>query len=174
MMQQTGHSPTIKAFTLVELLLYVSLSGAILLTLSMMLTQTLQIRVKNRTLADVDQQGIQAMQIMTQTVRNANTITTPIQGASGTSMAVTVPTAGNSPTQFTLASEVLRITEGAGSPVNITSSSIRVTSLQFSNLSRGTTPGTVRIQFTLAAANSTGRSEFDYQKTFTGSASIRK
>ncbi len=173
-MQQTGHSPTIKAFTLVELLLYVSLSGAMLLTLSMMLTQTLQIRVKNRTIADVDQQGIQAMQIMTQTVRNANTITTPAQAGTGSSLVVTVPTGANSPTQFTVASEVLRITEGAGSPVNITSSSIRVTSLQFSNISRGTTPGTVRIQFTLTPVNSTGRNEFDYQKTFIGSATIRK
>src|SRR3989338_5584522 len=61
-------------FTLIELLLYISIAGAILLATSIFLSLLLQARIKNQTIAEVDQQGLQVMQLITQTARNAEAL----------------------------------------------------------------------------------------------------
>ena len=63
---------TISGFTLVELLLYVGISSAILLASSLFLATLLESRIKNQTIAEVEQQGLAVMQIITQDIRNAS------------------------------------------------------------------------------------------------------
>lgn len=161
-------------FTLIELLLYVSITAVLLLSVSLFLFLLLESRVKNQTIAEVEQQGLQAMQIITQTARNAEAITSPAQGASASSITLDVITASSDPTIFDLFGSALRITEGAGSAVAFTNSRITASGLTFQNLSRTGTPGTVRIQFTLTHMNPEGRNEYNFTKTFIGSATLRQ
>ena len=161
-------------FTLIELLLYVSLSAVILLAVSAFLAMLLQSRIKNQTVAEVEQQGLQVMQLITQTARNAENITLPVQGASATSLTLDVATGVNDPTVVNLAGGAIRITEGTGSPVPLTNSRVTASGLTFQNLSRSATPGVVRIQFTLTHVNPEGRNEYDFSKIFYGSASLRQ
>ncbi len=165
--------PQQKGITLVELLLYIALVSAMLLVISTFLAMLLQSRIKNETIAEVEQQGVQVMQIITQTARNAEDITSPTVGNSGSSLTLDVVDAGDDPTIFDLSGGAVRITEGVGSAVDLTNSHITVSGLNFYNLSRSETPGTVRIQFTITHVNPEGRNEYDYNKTFYGNASLR-
>jgi type II secretory pathway pseudopilin PulG len=66
-----------------------------------------------------------------------------------------------------------RVTEGVGSPVALTNSKVKLSGLTFTNLSRTGTPGIVQISFTLSRFNPSSKNEYDYQKTFTGSAEVQ-
>jgi len=163
-----------KGFTFIELLLYVAISSVILLVISLFLHTLLESRIKNQIVAEVEQQGLQVMQMITQTARNAEAITSPALGASAASLILDVVTVASDPTIFDLSSGVIRITEGSGSAIPLTNSRITASGVTFQNLSRSTTPGIVRIQFTLTHANSSGRNEYNFNKTFYGSASLRQ
>jgi prepilin-type N-terminal cleavage/methylation domain-containing protein len=160
-------------FTLIELLLYVSIAGIILLSLSVFLASTMYSRVKNQTIAEVEQQGIQVMELISQTIRNTEAINSPTTGTSASLTSLDVVTAANDPTVFDLLSGAIRITEGAGSAVSLTNSRVTASGLTFYNLSRSGTPGIIRVQFTLTHQNPEGRSEYDFNKTFYTSAALR-
>jgi hypothetical protein len=142
-------------------------------TISAFLFLTLQVRVKNQVINEVEQQGQQAMQRISQVIRNATGVTAPVQGVSGSSTTLTVTPVGNSPTVFDLSAGALRITEGAGAAVALTNARVTASALTFTNVSRSASSHDLRIQFTLTAVNSSGRNEYDFAKTFTTSAHVR-
>lgn len=161
-------------FTLIELLLYVAIAAVMLLAISVFLASLLQSRVKNQTIAEVEQQGSAVMQIISQTARNGEAITSPAVATSASSLTLDVVTVASDPTIFDLSSNVIRVTEGAGAAVPLTNSHIVASALTFQNLSRASTPGTIRVQFTLTHINPEGRNEYEFSKTFSGSASLRQ
>lgn len=161
-------------FTLIELLLYISIAAIIVFTTASLLRFTLESRVKNQTIAEVEQQGSQVIQLITQTIRNASAVNSPSIGGSGASLSLTVVDSASSPTVFDLSSGVIRIKEGAGATVNLTSSKVTVSSLNFQNLSRAGTPNTIRISLTLTYINSSARFEYEFSQKFYGSADLRK
>ncbi|MDP3973695.1 MAG: hypothetical protein Q8P92_02570 [Candidatus Daviesbacteria bacterium] len=137
-----------KGFTLIELLLYVSLVGAMILTVSALLSLLMQSRVKNQTISEVEQQGVQVMQRITQTGRNATDV--------------------NFTSAFDLSGGAIR-----ENSIALTNTRIVASALTFTNLSRAGTPGTIRIQFTLTHVNPEGRQEYNFSKTFYETATIR-
>lgn len=161
-------------FTLIELLLYVGIASTLLLVSTLFLATLLESRIKNQTIAEVEQQGLQVMQIITDSIRNAESITSPVAGASAATLTLDVVNSSNDPTLFDLSSGTLRMTEGAGSAVDLTNSRVTVSSLSFENLSRTDTPGILRVQFTLTYNNSSTRQEYSFTKTFYASASLRE
>ncbi len=161
------------AFTLVELLLYIALAGGMLIVISTLYWTLIQAKIKNQTIAEVGQQGIQTMQIITQAIRNAEAITIPTNGDSGSTLSLSMSNAEQNPTIFDLSNGTLRITEGVGSAISLTSDRVIVSNLTFENISRIDTPGTIQIQLTLTHTNPGSRNEYDFTKTFTSSASLR-
>ena len=159
-------------FTLLELLLYTSLMGIIILAVSLVFQITLASRVKNQTIAEVEQQGLQAVQTVSQTIRNANSISSPAQNVSDTQLTLTMAS-GSTPIVFNLASGVIQMKEGAATAVPLTNTKVAVTGLSFVNMSRASTPGSVKFQFVVTYINNSGRNEYDFSKTFYGTASLR-
>lgn len=163
-----------KGFTLLELLLYVSTAGLLLMALAIFLIMLFQARVKNQTISEVEHQGLQIMQSITQSVRNSEVINSPSAGGSASTLSLDVITGSLDPTVFDLSSGVLRIQEGVTAPVALNNSRVIVSGVSFYNTSRLGTPGIVRIQFTLTHQNPEGRNEYQYQKTFTTSAGLHQ
>lgn len=163
-----------RGFTLIELLLYVSIVGSLLIAVSMFFATTADARVKNQSIAEVDQQGALLMGRITQTIRNANSITSPSAGATASSLTLVVPTAGLSPTIFDLNGTTSQVKEGAAAAVPLTNNKVQVSGLSFKNLSHSGTPGIIQVSFTVSRVNPAGRNEYDYQKTFTSSAALRQ
>lgn len=162
-----------RGFTLLELLLYVSIASIMLFVISAFLAILLESRVKNKTIAEVDGQGVYVMQLLTQTIRNAKSITSPAIGTTANFLNLEMSLSSNDPTIFDEVGGVVQITEAANSAINLTSSRITASNIVFSNLSQVDTPGTVRVEFTLTHKNPEGRKEYEYEKVFIGSASLR-
>jgi len=174
MSNATAHSQ--RGYTLIELLLYVSIVGVLLGAVSVFFGTSTEARVKNQSIAEVDQQGEATMEYILQTIRNADSITSPATGGTGASLTVTVPTGSLSPTIFDLSGatpNALRVKEGLAAAIPLTSSKVTVTDLTVKNLSRASTPGVVQVSLTLSRVNNLNRNAYDYQKTFIGTAALR-
>src|SRR3989339_367275 len=104
-------------FTLVEVLLYVMILSAMTLTISVLLFLVFQARVKGQTIAEVEQNGQRVMQIVAQTIRNADSITSPTIGTSAKSLTLVVPTSTKNPTIFSLSGSTIQIKEGSNANV---------------------------------------------------------
>lgn len=168
-----ARTDTQKGFTLIELLLYIAIASIMLLLISAFLAELLQSRVKNQAIAEVEQQGVQVMHLITQTVRNTEGITSPAQGGSDSSLTLDVLEVAQDPTVFYVEDGGIFISEGGGDAEALTNSRVVVSGLTFQNLSRTDTPGTVRVQFILSHVNPEDRNEYRYEKTFVGSATVR-
>lgn len=158
-------------FTLIELLLYVSIAGAMLLVVSLFLSVLLQGRVRNQVIAEVDQQGAQVMQLITQTIRNSASITSPTIGSSGATLILALSAPSQNPSIFDLSGSTLRLSEGSPAVIyDLTNSRVTASSLIFSNLSYPSTSGLIRVQFTLTYINPENKVDYNYTKIFYGSA----
>ena len=160
-------------FTLVELLLYVAISGAILIIVSVFVALILQSRVKNQTVSEVEMQGAQIINTITQTIRNAEEISSPSPSMSAASSSINVITETKDPTIFQLNNETIEITEGGGPSIALHNDRVIASNLLFQNLSIANTPGTIRISFTLTHVNTENRIEYNFSRDFHASATIR-
>lgn len=164
-----------KGFTLIELLLYVTIVGSLLTAVSLFFATAADSRVKNQSIMEVDQQGVAAMDYITQTIRNADAITAPATGATASSLTLTVPTGSLSPTIFSLDSNAaLQVKEGTATEIPLTNNKIAISNLTFKNNTRSSTPGIIQVSFTASRLNPAGRAEYTYQKTFMSSAALRQ
>jgi type II secretory pathway pseudopilin PulG len=163
-----------KGFTLVEMVLYVSLCSMILLALSTFLSFLLGSRVRSQSISEVNQQGFQVMHMMTQTIRNGRSITTPALGGASSTLSVITANALLNPTVFTSASGTMKIKEGSNNYISLTNKRVTVSNLLFENVSSSSsTEKIIRISFTVDYLNLSGRDEYSYTKTFKGSATLR-
>lgn len=161
-------------FTLVEMLLYVVISGSLLMAATTFFFETTQARIKNQSISEVNQQGEAAMRIIEDALRGASSINSPGAGTSASTLNINATTPVNNPTVFDLNSNKLRIKEGSAAAIDLTGGVIKVTNLTFTNLSRVSTPGVVRVSFSAERDNQIGRNEYDYKRDFILSVSLRK
>lgn len=165
----------LRGISLVELLLYVTVLSVVLLMLASFLIFLVSSRIKNQSITDVNQQGLQIMQLMTQTIRNAKTIDFPGVGATSTSLSMTVNDSFLSPTVFDSTGGAVTIKEGSNTVIPLTNSHVIVSGMVFQNISStSSTDRVVRISFTVDHINTNGRNENSYTKSFTGSATLRQ
>ena len=160
-------------YTLIELLLYIAMTAVLLTGLMAFFGMTLSVRVKNESMNEVEQQGQFVLSTLLQSVRNAESITTPAVAASSTSMTLTTADSATNPTVYSISGTSLQIKEGTSAAINLTNNNVAVTNFMVKNASRTSSSGSVEISFTLSTLNTTGRNEYDYQKSFVGAASIR-
>ena len=162
-----------KGFTLIELLLYTSVSAILLMGISIFFSALLESRIKNQTIAEVEQQGIQIMQEITSAVRNGSTITSPTPGQTSTSLTIQTTSSTTNPITFSTTSTRIQIQEGSADPILLSNNRVAISALQFTNLSDASAPDSIRIQFTLTYQSNTDRQEYQYAQTFGGTASMR-
>jgi prepilin-type N-terminal cleavage/methylation domain-containing protein len=160
-------------YTLIELLMYISIVGTLLTGAALFMSTMTEARVKNQSISEVNEQGMLAMEQMTRIIRNADSITAPAAGSSANQLTLAVPTGSLSPTILNLSTNTLQIKEGAATAVALTNSKVQVTTLSFKNVTRTSTPGAIQITMTLARVNTLNRNEYDYQKTFVTTAALR-
>ncbi|MBI4947969.1 hypothetical protein HY844_00185 [Candidatus Berkelbacteria bacterium] len=163
-----------KAFTLVELLLYLGVSAVVLLSSSLFLGTILESRIKNQAISEVDLQGKQVTDLITQSLRESVSINSPTSGNSANSLSFNTPTASLNPTIVSLSGGAIHLKEGSGAEISLTNSRVVVTELSFTSMSNSPAHGSVRIRFVLSYKNPSARSEFAYSKTFITTASLRR
>lgn len=170
----TTFFPKNKGFSLVETLLYVTIVSMVLFSIVFLLSFLTSTRVKNATIYDVNSQGAYVMQLMVNTVRNADSIDFPLASATSSTLSLTVSDGMLSPTVFDVASGTLRIKEGASNPIPLTNSHVTVSSLTFQTIAPASSVDkTVKVSFTISYNNPNNRGEMEFIQTFSGSATLR-
>ena len=160
-------------FTLIESLIYFSILGIILVVFGTMLFQILLGRAKTETIQEVSQNARVAMERISDRVRNAQSISGPSAGQTGSTLTLIMTDSSKNPTVFNVASELIQIKEGSTSVQNIIADEVKVTNISFTNVSHPNTPGSIRIQFTLAASTTSLWKEYIHEETFYTTATIR-
>lgn len=162
-------------FTLIELILYLAIISGIAVAFvyySISITNT---RAKTYVVQEVHANARTALDIISYRIKAANGVNSPLNGASGSSLSLAMADVAKNPTVFDLdINQVLRITEGLGSSVPVTSDEVRVTSLTFTNLTSTSARGNVRVQMTMGYDNPSGGVHYTYSRTFQTTVSVRQ
>ncbi len=163
-----------EGFSLVEFLIYIGIVAVALTVIGNFAFHTIWGKARVASMDEVSQNARFALDRIALAVRNAQAINSPAPGTSAPALSLETLDPLDNPTVFDLSSSVLRITEATDPPVNLTSSIVAVTSLQFSNVSYPATPGTIRVSITVRFNNQSNREEFNFQETFHNTANVRR
>lgn len=159
-----------KAYTLVETILYIALTGLILGAIGSFVGTVEQANTRNQVMGEVDQQAIQTMNSIITSMENADTISAP-QPTQVDSSLIFSNFAGLE-NEISLNGDRVQIIENAGNPIFLSSSNVKVTLLEFENLST-TNAESVSVKFTIEYNNLTGRKEQDYSRTYYDTYTLR-
>lgn len=167
------NSMNTKAFTLIELLLYVTISSLVILAITGFSWNLFLTRVRARTQQEVNQNLRLAADRISFEIRNA----TSINSVSASSISLNASESARTPTVIDLSGGQIRLGQGSSgscpstSPCPLTSNLVNVSNLSFTNLSSNSASLHLRFSFTLFKNN--GRPEYHYNQTYTGSAELR-
>lgn len=163
-----------RAFTLIELIVYMGILTVVLLSVVNFSWEVVYGDAKARAAREVQQGSRLAMEKISEAILGASGITSPITGASSTSLSLAMQNPDLNPTMIQLADGRLTIAQGGEGPYELTNNRISVTDFQVANVSYPDTPGTVKIQMTVGYLNP---SNIDYLDAFLDSetsVSLRK
>jgi type II secretory pathway pseudopilin PulG len=164
----------IKAFTLIELLLYIGLVSIFVVVISSFWGFFDQAKKKSTTIEEVNQQGLYLNELISQAIRDGSTIASPSATNSDVILLInTTKQPTRNQIRFELLAGKMYMTEGAGTAVQISSDRVIISALSFLNASQTTTNGNIKFQFTVNHINPNGRSEYNFIQTFYGSATTR-
>lgn len=156
-------------YTIIELMLYISITTIIMFVLTITTSKLIELRERNIVAAEVEDQGVQVMQLITQTIRNAS----EINSVNEEELSLNTINLLQNPTIFGVENDSIYIKEGNNSEINLTSNNVIAMNFKFENLSKTDTLDLIRISFTLTYNNLSQRHEYEYSKNFYASAMLR-
>lgn len=161
-------------FTLIELVVYISIISGVLLIAVVLSIDLLRGRAKSTSLVAVNQNARLALERMTTAVRNANLVNAGSStfGSHPGRLSLQMPDSAVNPTVFDLSGSTVRVTEGTGSAQQLTSPDIEATSLIFTYLNQTGSEG-IRVSLGLRRVNPQGVQEFNVQQSYVASAIVR-
>lgn len=161
-------------YTLPEFLIYIAIVGVLIVAVSGVIFAILDGKAKLMALGETSQNSRAAMDRMTLAVRNADAITIPAAGATGTSLVLQTAVTSTNPTRFSLVNGSIQMKEGSSATSTLTADEVTVRSLVFRNLTATGTPGTIRIEMAVSSTNASGDNDYAYGQTYNETDNIRK
>lgn len=166
-----------KGFTLIEAIIYIGIIGLFLATMVRFVFSIGGIKNKVYAQQEVQANTRIALETISQRIKSADGInfgfstfdTDPgVLSLSTTSVAA-------DPMVISLSQDdgVLQLSEGVGSPVNVTSNEVKVTNLVFTNLTATSTKPHIRVEFTVEYTND-GDNSFRYSQSVQSAISLRQ
>ena len=153
--------------TLVEMLLYVGICSVFLVSLSTFFSSLLSVKVKSRTVNEVNQQGLQLTNFLSYTIRNARTIAVPAVLTSSSTLILGMKYPTTSTTTLRLLNGTLYIQEGTSTQIALSNNRVTISSLLFNNTTASSTDGgSVTISFVIDHNNPANKNEFSFSKQF--------
>lgn len=170
MTRRTYKSP--KGFTLLEMILYVSITALVLSGTATLLLVTISADARTRTVQDVDISGFRIIETVNRLVKNSASIEEPTTGTESGSLILHPTEAGLDPIIIRATDGVLMIQEGGGSPIPLTPSGVGVVSIVFRNMGGATS--SIKTEIVLRRETQSSRTNLQYTGTYYGTATLRK
>ncbi len=162
-----------KGFTLIEFLIYITLTTVALVLITSMVMGLFWSKTKLTTAEEVGQNARFVLERVSASMRNAEGIGLPEPEQSGGTLSLAYGDSAKNPTVFSLSDGNLMIQEGTGDQAQLNSEHVRMTHLEFTNVSYEGTPGAVRTIITIEFLNPGQRVAYDFEQTFYLTAAIR-
>lgn len=161
-----------KGYTLVELLIYISLVGSSLLIFVNFISVITSSGNKSSAISEVQQSAIQLNQEIHNIISNADSITSPVPGASSGTIEVIYSDPAQNPSIISLSTGIVEVSEN-GNVIQISSDKVIISNLQFQNNSGAAGVNLINYSYTSNFNNPDGRQDFFYEQNFYGSARIK-
>lgn len=162
-----------KGFSMVETIVYLAIFAMFAGTLVTFVFNLNSSRLHSQIMLEVNDQGASLMRLLTRSIESASAINSPGTGGSSGVLSINTSDPLTTPTVFSEDGETLYITEGASDPVALTNNKVRLTDLNFTNVSRSATPGIIQIRFTIGNTAAKTLAEEQYSASFYGSSSLK-
>ncbi|MBU0766925.1 hypothetical protein KKF55_04040 [Patescibacteria group bacterium] len=120
--------------SLVELIMFLAFFALCSGVLIGVLSSSSEQRVRQQTIATVEQEGMQLLQMLTRRIRRAEQITYPLAGASGSALVLQLADEGQDPTIIALETGSIKVAEGNTIRI-LSSEGLSISNLQFQNTS---------------------------------------
>ncbi len=165
-----------RGFTLVEMLIYIAIFAVAISSFVFLGVTISESRNESYVVQEVQANNRMALDIISQKIRQATSVNigSSTFGSDPGVLSLAMAEAGSDPTLINLDQDdgTLRITEGASSPVNVTSKQVTVKSLIFTNLTDGEREN-IKIEMTVEYKNS-GDVEYIYSQSVQTAVSVRQ
>lgn len=159
-----------QGFTLVELILYITIVVIILSALIPFALDVVGSGAKSSVQEEVTANARYISERIKYEIRNATTINSVT--SSSLSLATSVP--ATNPTVIDLSGSNIRITQGSGSPIILNSNMVSISGLTFTNfISADTKTKNIQFVFTTSSNSSSARQEYQDSVTVEGDAELR-
>jgi len=157
-------------FTLIEFLIYIVILVIVIFAMGLVASNVFQIGVRNDVVQEVSHNGRFAIQRIGQAVRAASYIIEPGEGENeGNRLELSFEDLTKNPTVFDISSEgKLRIKEGNGDYIELTTSKVAVEQIIFKKVSEDS----VKVELNISFYNPQGLPEYDFKSFFTSSFTL--
>ncbi len=162
--------------SLIEMLIYIAIVSVLALAFSNFALDVTGTSTKARVKQDVVQNARFGLERINQAIREANGVNTGSStfGISPGVLSLSMDNAAVNPTVFDISGGVLRITEGVGSPEELTQSDLSVSSLIFTDLSVTGRTVNIKTSLTVEHPNPENIEIYDASITMDGAAAVRE
>lgn len=164
--------PSQRGFTLIEVLCYVSLIGVVVGAAIGVYALAAQNRITRGAIAEVEEQGSDTLSFIASRIAGASALATPVPGLPSSTLILVMNDPAKNPTRIELVSTTLRIKEGAGASIQLTTGAVRARSLRFTSTGSHLSSPTVQIEFTLEHPRLVSGNLPPYQATFYAATTI--
>ncbi|WP_412733002.1 hypothetical protein [Minisyncoccus archaeiphilus] len=162
-----------KGLTMIEIIFYLAISAIVFLASFSALNIINQSKVRYQVISEVEYQGGFVMESILRSIRHSEQVISPVVGGQSSALSLDMLEALDDPTLYGLTGTSLTVKEGSASTVILTNPRVIISNLVFNNYSALPEHDSIRVSFTITYYNESGKQEYDYSKTFYGTASTR-
>ena len=163
----------IRGFTLIEILLYLSLFVVVVLGSVAFIHTMFETNVKTKVILEADNEAEHALAIIAQYVRNGVVIFSPNKNQTGDILIMQSLDESQSPILFGIIDDSIVMSTGGLSTTTLTSANIKVSNLKFTNAGSVNGKDSIKISFKVNTQGENKRQEYTYEKTYEATASLR-
>lgn len=157
-------------FTLVELLLYITLTAVVFVMIISFIMTLMEVRTKVDVIGEVEHNARLVQDRLTDAMRHVEAVNTGTStfGSDPGVLSLDMVDAAVDPTIFSLTADdgQLQVSEAGAAAATITTENVSVSNLVFTDLTSSEDRGIIQVQFTVTAINEEESPLFDYEESF--------
>ncbi|TSC92430.1 MAG: Uncharacterized protein CEN89_712 [Candidatus Berkelbacteria bacterium Licking1014_7] len=168
---------TKNGFSLIEILLYLAIFSFILISLTVLTGLIFQARARSRAISEVDYQGTRILNIISQKIRNSQSVSEPMRGNTSNILIFSLNGVNTQVYTKEVAGKKNIVVKEDAVENTLNSGDIFladiINPLEFANYSKQPSPDSITISLTLKYDMFLGSGKYVYTKKFQNSASLR-